>query len=236
MTSRFSGALISVHDVMPNTLSRVDDLLHHIERAGYGKASLLIVPGCEWRQPELDQLRSYADSGHELVGHGWCHRVEKLRGIGDRLHSRLISRDAGEHLGLDSDRIAELIQRCSGWFTQQQLPHPELYVPPAWALGAISRSRLGGLGFRYFETLAGIYDSERAVMQRIPVIGFEADTRFRAVSLRFANAFNRWLATGTGALRIAIHPYDLELKLSGELRALLDKPRSGIHELLRLDS
>lgn len=235
MASRFSGALISVHDVMPETMERVDKLLCRIERAGYGHASLLVVPGRDWQQQDIERLQQYADAGHELVGHGWCHRVAHLRTAAERLHSIAISRDAGEHLGLDADEIAELISRCGRWFAEHDLPQPNLYVPPAWAMGAIGRTRLRGLGFRYFETLAGIYDSETDTMQRIPVIGFEADTRFRAISLSLANAANRWLANGSGALRIAIHPYDLELKLADELLALLDKPRSGIHQLLRLN-
>jgi predicted deacetylase len=210
-----------MHDVMPETLDETEALIGLVRESGHALPSLLIVPGRSWDEDSLARVRGWANAGHELVGHGWSHRAAPIRGLKHRLHSAIISRNAAEHLSLDTEGIAALIRRCARWFTKHGLPSPSLYVPPAWALGRISRSQLTGLGFRYYETLTGIYDSATGKMHRIPVAGFEADTLLRVVSLRVSNAFSRISARRAGALRIAIHPEDLKLRLAGDLRRFL---------------
>jgi predicted deacetylase len=114
-----------------------------------------------------------------------------------------------------------LIRDCRAWFDEHSLPAPSLYVPPAWAMGSIPRAGLEGLGFRYFETLTGIYDAERREMHRLPLFGFEADTRFRALSLRLFNAANRIMGRYAGTVRLGIHPQDFELELAADLKRCL---------------
>ena len=82
---------------------------------------------------------------------------------------------------------------------------------------------LRDLPFRYYETLSGTYDAEENRFARTPLLGFEADTRFRAVSLRLFNLVNRGIARLRGSVRIAIHPRDFELLLASDLQVLLDK-------------
>lgn len=224
MNGELTGALVSIHDVMPETLAGVETLIELVRDAGLGPASLLVVPGRDWDAAAIARLRAHADRGHELVGHGWLHRVERIRGFRHRLHSLLVSRDVAEHLELDADGIRALIRRCRDWFDDHALPAPSLYVPPAWAMGKIARRQLHGLGFRWFETLGGIYDAESDRMQRLPVVGFEADTPLRAALLRASNAWNRRQGRQLGALRIALHPRDLELRLAPALMAQLRNP------------
>lgn len=234
MNDELTGPLVSIHDVMPETLAAVDTLIELVRRSGLGTASLLVVPGRDWDEPALARLRAYAARGHALVGHGWNHRVERIDGFGHRLHSLLISRDVAEHLTLDADGIRALIRRCRGWFAAHALPAPSLYVPPAWAMGAIARRGLDGPGFRYFETLGGIYDTALDRMHRIPVAGFEADTVWRAFALSAANAWSERRARRRGALRIAIHPRDRALRLAKDLERLLHRAgrsaRAGARE------
>ena len=213
--------LVSVHDVMPETLARVTGILRTLEQAKMGPATLLVVPGRDWQARELDLLRGFAAGGHALAGHGWRHRIKRYRNPWHRLHGLLISRDVAEHLERDTTGIRELILACHAWFERHGLPPPELYVPPAWAMGSIRRKDLSGLGFRYFEYLSGIYDTRSNALHRIPLLGFEADTRFRAVTLRLSNRVNRMLATRTGRARLAIHPGDPDLLLSADLSRCL---------------
>ncbi|MDZ7643563.1 MAG: polysaccharide deacetylase family protein [Woeseiaceae bacterium] len=218
--------LVSVHDVMPETLQRVASLLERVERAGLGPATLLVVPGRDWRHDDLATLRQFLDTGHELAGHGWHHDVQEFRNLAHRLHGLLLSRRAAEHLAHDTAGIETLIRRCRAWFDEQALPAPRLYVPPAWAMGPMPRRRLQGLGFRYYEYLTGYLDTELERFQRVPLAGFEADTPTRALALRLSNGANRLLARCHGQLRIALHPFDAELRLADDLaRTLASEPR-----------
>lgn len=212
---------VSVHDVMPETLGKVVDIVRTLEEGGHGPATLLVVPGREWQARHLDTLRRFVAAGHSLAGHGWSHQIKGYRNLSHRLHGLLMSRNVAEHLEHDAAGIRGLIEDCRRWFDEQKLPAPELYVPPAWAMGRIRKQQLEGLGFRYFEYLSGIYDAETGDMRRIPILGFEADTRFRAAFLRLSNAVNRAFAARSGRLRLAIHPRDPNLLLAADLARCL---------------
>ena len=59
----------------------------------------------------------------------------------------------------------------------------------------------------------------------LPLAGFEADTAFRALSLRVWNGLNRFIARRIQRpLRISIHPGDLDLLLKMDAKRMLEAP------------
>jgi len=52
--------IASVHDVMPETLSRVEHLTARLENAGLQPVLLLVVPGRNWQEADLARLRTLA--------------------------------------------------------------------------------------------------------------------------------------------------------------------------------
>jgi len=218
------SALVSVHDVMPSTLADVLTTIAFLESRGIAPMVLLVVPGRLWNAEQVGELKQLQQKGYLLAGHGWAHRVDRMVGFRHTLHACLFSRNAAEHLALDSRRIVSLITRCYDWFEEWGLDLPVLYVPPAWAMGSISKSRLRTLPFRYFEYFSGVYDGKTDRFYRLPLVGYEADRLWRALPLRLWNVMNLAVARRTGLLRIAIHPHDLHLRLSNELKTLLELP------------
>ncbi len=217
-------ALISVHDVMPDTLADVRAIVDRLDGYGLAPVTLLVVPGCAWNGRDLAQLRRWQRAGHELAGHGWSHRAAPARGFYPRLHAALLSRTSGEHLSLTADEIGALLRRNHGWFIEQGLGAPEVYVPPAWALGRIGRTALAEQPFAHIETLRGVYDVERGRFQRLPLAGFEADTAVRSAALRLWNArAGKRHASEDTPLRVAIHPADLRLRLGRDLERTLGR-------------
>lgn len=219
MTAR--SALFSIHDVMPSTLAETESITATLRRSGIRKVTLLVVPGTGWDAGSLERLRALHAGGADLAGHGWRHRVERIRGFGHRLHSLFISRDVAEHLALDRAGVVALMRDCYDWFESSDLPPPSLYVPPAWAMGRARRSDLDRLPFRRYETLSGIYDADSQRFERTPMIGFEADTPFRALACRLWNRIN--LARRSRPLRFSIHPQDPELLLGDDLARLIER-------------
>ena len=223
--------IVSIHDVMPASLADVSAILALLERHGIGPVTLLVVPGLDWTADQVATLGRWQKAGHPLAGHGWLHRAEAIRGLTHRLHSLALSRDAAEHLALDAGAIAALVQRCFDWFPANGLAAPDLYVPPAWALGAIPRSRLRDLPFRFYELLSGIVEARSQRLVRLPLVGFEADTAWRAWALRRWNTINLGYARRHPLpLRIAIHPRDLRLRLSGDCTALIAALKKPVAE------
>lgn len=222
-------ALVSVHDVMPETLPEVGRILAHLKTERAGPVTLLIVPGAGWTAAGIATLHAFQADGHILAGHGWRHRVDHFGGLGHRLHALLISRRAAEHLSLEATGILNLMRRCHGWFAEQGLRTPSLYVPPAWAMGTIERATLASLPFRHHEIFRGVLSPQSERFQPLPLVGYEADTRARAPLLRLWNRINRIRAEQVGWLRIAIHPRDLELRLAPDLIRDLRRFRRHVH-------
>jgi predicted deacetylase len=215
-------ALISIHDVMPETLERVGRHVHALHRHGLEAATLLVVPGRAWGPDGLRQLARWQREGLELAAHGWHHRARRLGGPYHWLHSALISRRAAEHLALPADGIARLMQCAHDWFGEQGLTPPTTYVPPAWALGPLARDQRRALPYQRIEVTQGMLDTASERLRRLPLTGFEADTAVRAHFLRYWNEAQVALARGLDRpLRIGIHPADHELRLAGELEAYL---------------
>lgn len=213
--------LVSIHDVMPATLPLVGELMDRLEAHELLPVTLLVVPGADWKDRDLEWLRNWQSRGAELAGHGWSHRARHIRGWKHRLHSTLISRDAAEHLALGRKDIERLMLDCHAWFPANGLPEPTLYVPPAWALGAVPLSGLQALPYRHLETLTGVYCRDRSEFRRLPMTGYEADTRLRAFGVRLWNGLNLQWAGEHRPLRLGIHPTDLQLKLADDLKALI---------------
>jgi predicted deacetylase len=215
-------ALISIHDVMPETLPRVGEHIQALRANGHEAITLLIVPGRDWEHADLAQLARWQMEGLELAAHGWHHHAETLGGPYHWLHAALISRRAAEHLALSGDAIEDLMQAAHDWFGERGLAAPTTYVPPAWALGAIRQDALRRLPFERIEVTRGLMTPATGTLTHLPLVGFEADTALRA---QFLRRWNRWQASlarrGNQALRIGIHPADHELRLADELNDMI---------------
>lgn len=222
-------ALVSIHDVMPDTLSRVGDIIDELPAVCRENLVLLVVPGLDWQDRQIDQLRSWQEDGILLAGHGWRHRSHLPATLYHRLHAALISRQAAEHLSLSEAGVVALMVRNFGWFPAHELAAPDLYVPPAWALGRLGREARRDLPFRFIETTSGFHnlDSQRHVS--LPLCGFECDTVLRECFLRPWNHAQAALASQKRPLRIAIHPADFSLRLSDQLRGLLSRVTGTRH-------
>ena len=217
-------AFWSVHDVSPATIDRAAGLVERLERAGIAPLTMLVVPAGDWPEAAVEQLRAWAATGHLLAAHGWTHQAAARRTLGHRIHGFLLSRDAAEHLSRSEEEVESIVERSASWFTANGLPAPRLYAPPAWARGALPDREFHDLGFDLIETLTGITETATGKRRLLPLAGFEADTRFRAISVRVLNAGNLALARlSKRPIRIAVHPDDDRLLLSRQLDAWMTK-------------
>lgn len=214
--------ILSIHDVSPRSLPKVQEILATLTPRQVANCTLLVIPGVGWTPPTLNILREWQRRGCRLTGHGWCHRSLPPRTVYHWLHSRLVSRDAAEHLSRRPRELKSLLQGCYDWFAGAQLLPPDLYVPPAWAMGNLSKPALHALPFKMVEYANGVYHTQLGTFRPLPLVGFEADTPLRSLLLRGWNRINYAVAVRSGRpLRVAIHPFDLRLRLAAALRSLL---------------
>ncbi|PDH29988.1 MAG: DUF2334 domain-containing protein [Puniceicoccaceae bacterium MED-G30] len=217
-------ALVSIHDVMPETMTRVEALLSWLQDRKVPPVALLVVPGKPWTEATIQRLADFSAQGHELVAHGWTHQTTP-RKLYHRLHSQLISRNVAEHLALNASGVFDLMQRSAQWFPRNGLPQPVTYIPPSWALGSIGREALSRLPYRIVENTRGVIHTQRAECTGLPLIGFEADNARRKSFLRIWNHWQVCRATRSGKpLRISIHPDDLQLRLADQMDTIIGLP------------
>ena len=218
-------AILSLHDVMPDAIGRLEEILKYLEDHRIPPITLLVVPGLKWRPYQIKLLQQLVDRGFELAAHGWAHHVKKPSGIYHQLHAAALSRNVAEHLALDPDEILTLMVKSHAWFNEHELPAPRLYVPPAWALGNLSREQLRQLPYSRIEIIRGILCTETGKVLPLPLVGFEADTACRAGVLKL---WNKWqFARGRWSgkpVRIGLHPNDFHLRLAREVRQALTHP------------
>ena len=216
-------ALVSIHDVMPHNLDKIDNCLLQLQRNHITSCYLLVVPGLNWDDQTLNRLRHYVTEGHELVAHGWEHKAAKIDSLYHHLHSFIVSRDVAEHLSLNTADALALMCRSRAWFSRNGLPEPGYYVPPAWALGNLTINDLVETGFNYVESISGIIDLKKQQLHALPLMGFEADTTLRVAGVFLFNFLNLTASNifPDRTLRVAIHPDDFDLQLSKSLHAVL---------------
>jgi len=216
-------ALLSIHDVAPEHMDSIRAIRAVLMRCQCWPVMLLVIPGRPWTPALLDELRQWSvEEGCELAGHGWHHRCDRIHGFRHRLHSLFISRNVAEHYTLPPEQLLERIHQTKDWFLQQNLPAPDLYVPPAWAAGHLRREQYARFPFTLLELTSGVVHCPGNKKQWLPLVGYEADTRLRSWSLRAWNTLNVAVARRVNRpLRIAIHPHDLTLRLARDLHALL---------------
>lgn len=216
-------AILSIHDVAPHTLDNVRTLLARIPAPCHQGLSLLVIPGLNWQATDIDTLRQWQQQGYRLCGHGWQHKARDIRGWYHHLHSRCISRDAAEHLSLNQAEIVDLLQNNYQWFIHHNLVPPDCYVPPAWALGSIATHQLSAQPFRFYESTSGYYDCHTKIFRKLPLMGFEADNKWRQYSLAIWNQCNALASRPSRPLRISIHPNDHQLQLAESMQHWLTK-------------
>ncbi|MFP4521235.1 MAG: polysaccharide deacetylase family protein [Fibrobacterota bacterium] len=206
--------ILSIHDVMPETFAGISRVADYFLSEGADKICFLVVPHPNWKESDLLRLREYQINGISFAGHGFLHHCGTPRTVYHKIHSVLISRNAAEHLAFQRGDLIEKVSGCAKWFEENGFGIPDLYVPPAWAMGQLKKDDMMSLPFRYYEFLSGVYDSDTDRFFSLPLAGFEADTELRKYILFAVNGIFSAVSKLTGRpLRVAVHPYDLQFKL-----------------------
>lgn len=220
-------AIVSVHDVMPETLPEIQTVLKKLESLAVAPVTILVVPGKDWSTSQIDWLREQQRHGVVIAGHGWRHSVTERSTLYHKLHGLFLSRMVAEHLSLDEQQIVDLIDRCYRWFIDHGFDAPPLYVPPAWAMGKIQNKTLDTLPFELYENFAGVYRAGETDFTRLPLTGYEADNALRTPILAGWNLYNEERARRLQQpLRITIHPRDLSLRLSRQIDGQLSRVKT----------
>jgi uncharacterized protein len=245
--------LASIHDVSPRFEGEIDELLDLLRPLVGNRLAMLVVPN-HWGDapiiagsPFATRLRSWADSGIEMMLHGYFHRDDtRHRQAADRLRARYMTSGEGEFLGLSrSDAVRRI--RDGRDIVEQITGRPIAgFVAPAWLYGAGAIEALADCSVGIAEDHLKVWSPSRGNTRLAggPVITWASRSALRLGSSLAAAALLRHARWKT--LRVGVHPPDcrspalrrsVERTLSVALRsrraALYSDLLAGSAQLLR---
>jgi predicted deacetylase len=210
-------ALLSVHDVAPENLGFLADLLRDLADRHVPAVNVAVVPSFHgasmWTADAIGRALADVPAGMrtEILLHGCFHaRVGgNARLAGWRLlRSRLQSAGEDEFFCLDPHEAEDRIRQGRRIIETAFGAAPGVFLPPAWTGGRALRDVLGRLGFSATEDHFWLYDLRRRRRLASPVIAFATRSAWRArISTLWARAIIRTAASGA-ILRFAFHPAD----------------------------
>ncbi|MGD2086514.1 MAG: polysaccharide deacetylase family protein [Candidatus Aminicenantes bacterium] len=218
--------LISLHDVTPYHLPRLQKAEQFLTQWGVPKISYLFIPDYHRKNHQLDQViltafkqwtaenRAFAlqwllHGYYHLENSKYNHKSKKLSlPIGKRLKGKLFTAREGEFLTLSPPEIQTRINEGKTAFTNFFQFSPGVFVAPAWLFNEHLFPILKDHRFRISEDHFFIYLLQENQKIPAPVITWATRTRLRKlISQIGCPILNRWWS-GKNLVRIALHPYD----------------------------
>ena len=207
-----SELLITIHDVTPALMPRVESIWNMCERRGV-IPGLLVVPDWHGGAPiESDAsfvswVRARADAGAEIFLHGERHdEVGLPRTWRDEIVAFGKTNKEGEFLTLDYAAARAKIDRGVARLRAIGLD-PIGFVPPAWLAKQATHDAVRDAGLRVSEDDGAVYVSSRSV--KSPVVRWSGRGAFRAYGSVLFERLRWWFQRGEPVMRLALHPGDL---------------------------
>ncbi|MGH7655836.1 MAG: DUF2334 domain-containing protein [Gemmatimonadaceae bacterium] len=209
-----SALLITIHDVAPPLLPRVDALWRLCESRGV-LPGLLVVP--DWHGENAMErdtafvgwLRARAAAGAEMFLHGERHdEVGLPRTLDDARRAFGRTNREGEFLTLDYDGARTRIDRGISRLRAMGL-EPIGFVPPAWLAKPATHAAVRDAGLLVSEDDGTVYlhASPRTIAS--PVVRWSGRGAVRAYGSVVFERMRWWVQRGAPVMRIALHPGDL---------------------------
>jgi predicted deacetylase len=239
MTPSSRLLLASIHDVSPRFEGNIDALADKLAPFVGTRFAMLVVPN-HWGtspirsgSPFASRLRGWAESGVEILLHGFTHRDEgEHRGL-DRLKGRFLTAREGEFLGLSAGEAATRISEGRSLLEDVTGRNISGFVAPAWLYAAGAHDALAQSGIAIAEDHMRVWSPLTGrTLARGPVITWASRTPARLASSLAAAAILRRVSPQR-ALRIAVHPGDCSspalLRSIGKTLAVASAARMAAH-------
>ncbi len=212
--------LISLHDVAPFHLKRIQKAEGFLARWGVTKISYLFIPDYHQQGSQVDEailsgfndwVREKQENGGsggmrvEWVLHGYYHLE-----TGAKKKSKFLTAGEGEFLLLSPEDIDERVRAGRRVFNDMFRCYPGIFVAPAWLFNGHLIPVLKEHGFSITEDHSFIYLLEQNQVLRVPVITWATRTLPRRfVSRVGCPLLSRWWGV-RDLVRVAVHPYDFD--------------------------
>ncbi|NIM16784.1 MAG: DUF2334 domain-containing protein [Candidatus Aminicenantes bacterium] len=212
--------LISLHDVSPFHLKRIQKAERLLAQWGVTKISYLFIPDYHQNNLYLDEallsgfnhwVRQKQENGGraqiqvEWVLHGYFHLE-----TGTKKKSKFLTAGEGEFLFLSPSDIDERVREGKRVFNDFFHCFPDMFVAPAWLFNEHLIPVLKKHRFCITEDHSFIYLLEKNKTLRVPVITWATRTPFRRYTSQVGCLLLSWWWGGRDLVRVAMHPFDFD--------------------------
>jgi predicted deacetylase len=223
--------LVSLHDVTPAHLERLERAEALFTECGVGRVAYLLVPDYHGTHPIAgdDAFRQWCARARrydiEWVLHGYYHLESTPASSHPRawLARRTMTAGEGEFLALPADEQRNRLLR--GLDASAALGfRPRAFVPPAWLANTSLHDALREAGLRYTEDHVRVFDVVTGTARTAPAISWATRTLVRRVGSRVVCPSLAWLTRNAPAIRIAVHPFDMDHpRTADQIRRTLER-------------
>jgi len=213
-------ALVSLHDVTPAHLDRLERAETLLRETGVPHVAYFLVPDFHRTHPIAGDASFMAwcrrprPYSIEWVLHGYYHLEDPTTSASSRwsaaIARRTMTAGEGEFLALRTNEQRERLIRGRDAVESIAGVAPRVFVAPAWLFDETLPRLLGELGFCYTEDHLAVMDVQSGDRRRCPAVTGATRSTIRRVSSRVVCPIAYAIARRLGPVRIAIHPFDLD--------------------------
>ncbi len=209
--------VVSIHDVTPATMPRVEMILAELDKLRIRRTSLLVIPNYHERLPILEhphfieKMKALAVKGHDVVLHGYFHKRKRRRGESflKRLMTRVYTSNEGEFYDISEERAMEKILQGLSDLRSCGL-NPNGFVAPAWLLSAGGESAARTLGLQFTNRLGSTLDLQQGTLIKSQSLVWSVRSPLRvATSIKWNRNLEARLKPNP-LMRMSIHPVDFD--------------------------
>jgi predicted deacetylase len=209
--------LVSLHDVTPAHRDRLDRAEALLSAVGVRRVAYLLVPDYHGSNSIARATDFHAWCARrraydvEWVLHGYFHAEAPAAGGGVRgwIARRTLTAGEGEFLALpaaeQSDRLRKGLEALAVLDIR-----PRAFVPPAWLSNDALHDALRDVELRYTEDHIRVFDVMTGASRAVPAISWSTRTPVRRIGSRLVCRALAHLTRRAPAIRIAIHPFDMD--------------------------
>lgn len=209
--------VVSIHDVTPASLPRVEMILGELEKLRIHRTSLLVIPNYHERLPVLEhpqfseKLKALALNGHDIVLHGYLHKRKRRRGESflKRMMTRVYTSDEGEFYDISEERAMKKILQGLSDLRSCGL-NPNGFIAPAWLLSAGGEAAARTLGLQFTNRLGSTVDLQQGTIVKSQSLVWSVRSPWRiTASIKWNRSLESRLKPNP-LMRLSIHPVDFD--------------------------
>lgn len=219
MSRRNRHTLLSLHDVSPFHLERLNKAEDLFQALGVKRVAYLLIPNyhgialantptfVEWCARE----RPFKV---EWILHGFYHQEQtedvSTSSSADSLKRKYATAGEGEFLALEYDRALERIHRGMTVFEETLGIRPAGFIPPAWLHHPDLPRALAATGFHFWENRTAVHSLSSDEQISAPVITWATRTRLRKSTSIMGTPVLEFALRAQPLVRLAVHPFDFD--------------------------